>query len=41
MGWPREFARELRAAIRRGEPVTEADLYRRRGIEPPPPDAIL
>ncbi len=40
MGRPAELARELRAAIRRGEPVTAEDLYRRLGVQPPPPDAI-
>jgi hypothetical protein len=29
--------RELRAAMARGEPVTEADLYRLLKQEPPPP----
>ena len=41
MGRPAELARELRAAIRRGEPVTAAELYRRLGMAPPPTDAIL
>ncbi len=41
MGRPAELARELRAAIRRGEPVTAAELYRRLGMTPPPPEAIL
>lgn len=41
MGRPAELAHELRAAVRRGEPVTEAELYERLGIEPPPPGAEL
>ena len=41
MGHPAALARELCAAIRRGEPVTAAELYRRLGMTPPPPGAIL
>ena len=41
MGHPAELARELRAAIRRGEPVTAEAMRERLGMAPPPPDAIL
>jgi ribosomal protein L20A (L18A) len=40
-GSPREFAREVRAAIRLEEADAHEKLYRRLGQEPPPPDAIL
>lgn len=33
------LARKLLVAVARGEPLSEAELYRRLGIEPPPPDA--
>jgi hypothetical protein len=35
------LVRELRAAVARGEPVTEADLYRLLKQEPPPPGGVL
>jgi hypothetical protein len=38
---PAALARELLAAVARGEALTAADLYRRLGIEPPPNDAEL
>ena len=41
MGWERELARELDAAVECGEPVTTEDLYRRLGIAGLPPDAAL
>jgi hypothetical protein len=41
MAWPAELAREIDAAAARGERLTATDLYRRLGVEPPPPDAIL
>ncbi len=41
MGRPAELARELRAAVRRGEPVTEAELRERLGVAPPPPGVEL
>ena len=37
MGHPRELA----AAMARGEPVTDVELYRRLGMTPPPPDVEL
>jgi hypothetical protein len=33
--------RELRAAVARGEPLTDEDLYRRLGQTPPPTGACL
>jgi hypothetical protein len=41
MGRPRDLARELDAAVARGERVTDTELYRRLGMEPPPPGACL
>ena len=41
MGWERELARELDAAVQRGEPVTTEDLYQRLGLDGLPPDAPL
>ena len=41
MGHPAELARELRTAVCRGKPVMAEDLYRRLGMEPPPPGVIL
>ena len=41
MGWERELAHELDAAVERGEPVTTEDLYQHLGIAGLPPDAAL
>lgn len=41
MGWERELAHELNAAVERGVPVTTDDLYQRLGIAGLPPDAVL
>jgi hypothetical protein len=41
MGWERELAHELDAAVERGEPVTTEDLYERLGLDGLPPDALL
>jgi hypothetical protein len=41
MGKPAELAAELRAAVQRGEPVTEAGLYRALDMTPPPPGAEI
>ena len=41
MARPAELARELQAAVRGGEPVTEAELRERLGVAPPPPGAEL
>jgi hypothetical protein len=41
LGHPRELRAALDEAVRTGEPVTAADLYRRLGVAPPPPGAIL
>jgi len=41
MGWERELARELDAAVERGEPLATEDLYQRLGLGGLPPDAVL
>jgi hypothetical protein len=41
MGWERELARELDAAVQRGEPLTTEDLYQRLGIAGLPPDVVV
>jgi len=41
MGWERELAHELDAAVERGEPLTTEDLYQRLGLDGLPPDAPL
>jgi hypothetical protein len=41
MGWEWELARELDAAVERGEPVTTEDLYQRLALDGLPPDAAL
>jgi uncharacterized protein (DUF1800 family) len=41
MGDVPALVRELRAAVARGESVTEADLYRLLKQEPPPPGGVL
>ena len=41
IGWERELARELDAAVERGEPLTTEDLYQRLGLDGLPPDAVL
>jgi hypothetical protein len=40
IGRPRELARELDAAVARGEPLTAEELRRRLGFAPLPPGAI-
>ena len=41
IGWEQELARELDAAVERGEPLTTEDLYQRLGLSGLPPDAPL
>ena len=41
MGWERELAHELDAAVERGEPVTTEELYQRLGLDGLPPDVDL
>jgi hypothetical protein len=41
MGWERELARELDAAVERREPLTTEDLYQRLGLDELPPNAVL
>jgi hypothetical protein len=41
LGHPKALERELRAAVRRNEPVTAAELRQRLGMAPLPPGAIL
>ena len=41
IGWEWELARELDAAVERGEPLTTEDLYQRLGLNGLPPDAPL
>jgi hypothetical protein len=40
MGRPLDLARELDAAVARGDPLSTLETYRRLGMEPPPADAV-
>jgi hypothetical protein len=41
LGKPKKLARELQAAVQRGEPVTAEYLYRALDMWPPPPPDTL